>query len=132
MANQLAAGGKQLVDLGSGVFAEKVVAVTSAGADISGGSAVAQGTYTDKSGTITTGGTAQSLAAANASRRYLMVQNNSAGDLWINFGVTAIVGQPSIRLQPGDAWIEDGTFVNTGSVSIIGATTGQTFSAKEA
>lgn len=132
MANVSVAGGKQLVDLGGGVFAEKMVAVTSAGADISGGSSVAQGTHTDRSGTITTGGTAQTLAAANSARRYLFVQNNSAGDLWLRFGGTAAATQPSIRMQPGDAWVEDGTFVNTGSVSIFGATTGQTFSAMEA
>lgn len=98
-----------------------------------------QGSLTNRSGTITNGNTAQQLAAANTSRRYLIVQNQSIGPLYIDFGATAVVGQPSVTLAActlandgtGGVYEFPPTFVSTQSVSIIGATTGQAFTAKE-
>jgi hypothetical protein len=107
-----------------------VTAVIGAGSAIIGKVGPAAGSFTDRSGTITTGSTAQTLAAANANRQYLFIQNNSASDLWINFTTTAVLSQPSIKLASGTSM----TFVSyltTEAVSIIGATTGQTFTAKE-
>lgn len=92
---------------------------------------VEQGALTDRSGTIAVGGTSQVLAAANAARRYLFVQNISTGDLWINFGVAAVQNQPSVQLEAFAAFVMEGTFISTDSVTIIGATTGQAFTAKE-
>ncbi len=89
-----------------------------------------RGTATDRSGTITLGGTAQSLMSSNANRNYLYVQNNSIGDIWINFTTTAVVGQPSIRIISLNVF-EMKTFVSTEAMSIIGATLGQAFTAKE-
>lgn len=83
---------------------------------------------TNRGGSITTGGTAQQLAPANASRMFLSGQNTSTDDLWINeTGGTATGGSPSFRIPAGS------TFgVNTSqAISIWGATTGQTFSATE-
>lgn len=83
---------------------------------------------TDRSGTITAGGTAQQLAPANVARKLLKGQNLSTGDLWINeVGGTAAAQQPAYRIPAG------GTFsVNTSAaVSIFGATTGQAFTATE-
>lgn len=95
-----------------------------------------QGSFTDRSGTITLGGTAQTLAAANASRVYLVVENSdtsaNAGDLWINFGTTAVQAQPSIRIPVGATYVSDPQFISTQGVSIIGPNTGQAFTAKEA
>lgn len=91
-----------------------------------------QGTLTDRSGTIAAGDTAQQLAAANGTRRYLLIQNASGGDLWVDFTTTAVKDQPSIKLAAGASLIMDGSFVTTEIVSIIGATTGQAFTAKEA
>lgn len=91
----------------------------------------AAGLFTDRSGTITAGGTAQTLASANTSRKYLLIQNVSAGDLWINFTTAAIAGQPSFKLASGDSFVQEGTFVSTEAISIFGATSGQAFSAKE-
>lgn len=104
-----------------------------------GGTPVAVGGLTDRSGTITTGGSAQQLAAANTTRRYLLVQNHSTGVLWVNLTGTAAVGQPSIALSAcavandgtGGVLAFEGSFVPTGAVSILGATTGQAFSARE-
>lgn len=92
---------------------------------------VPAGTLTNRSGSITLGGTAQQLAAANTARRYLFVQNISAGDLWINFTTTAVADQPSIQMPSGATFDMEGSFVSTEAISIIGATTGQKFVAKE-
>lgn len=89
------------------------------------------GTLTDRSGSITTGGTAQTLAPVNTTRKYLLIQNNSAGTLWINFTVTAVQSQPSIQLLTNASIVMESRFVSSELVSIIGATTGQTFTAKE-
>lgn len=88
------------------------------------------GTLTDRSGTITLGGTAQQAAAANASRKYLFLQNVSAADLWFNLGVTAVVAQPSIKLAAGEK-MDFTDFIPTDLVSVIGGTTGQAFTIKE-
>lgn len=91
-------------------------------------------TLTDRSGSITTGGTAQTLAAANTSRRYLIIQNTGAGTLWFNFTTAAVQTQPSFRLDVG-ASFEMPTaagVISTEAISIIGATTGQVWTAKEA
>lgn len=88
---------------------------------------------TDRSGSITTGGTAQTMMAANASRCYLLIQNVSAGDLWINFGTTAVQDSPSIRISPNSgSFVWESTVAPSDSVSVIGATTGQKWTAKEA
>lgn len=78
--------------------------------------------------TITAGGTAQVGAAADPTRRQLMVQNNSAEDMWLNFFTTA-AADTGIRLQPGQAW--EGRFADypmiINAMSIIAATTGSKF-----
>jgi hypothetical protein len=96
------------------------------------GAGTQAGALTDRSGTITVGGTAQTLAAANSVRKYLLIQNNSTGALWVNFGAAAVQGQPSIQLAAnGGSLVMEAGFVSNQSVSIIGATTGQAYSAKE-
>jgi hypothetical protein len=91
-----------------------------------------QGALTDKSGTITTGGTAQQLAAANPTRRYLLVQNlDSSNPLWINFTTTAVQTQPSIRIGVGGSFVMEAGFISTELVSVVGAVTGHAWTAKE-
>ncbi len=90
------------------------------------------GALTDRSGAITSGGTAQQVAAANASRRYFLFQNNSDTDCWINFGVTAVASQPSIKIVAGGSYENPPHFCPTGLISVIGGTTGKTFTAEEA
>lgn len=86
-------------------------------------------TGTNRSGTITEGGSAQQLAAANASRKALDGQNISAGDLWINeFGGTAAVGASGSYKVPSGYSFSIGT---SQAISIIGATSGQAFTATE-
>lgn len=99
----------------------------------------AGGALTDAAArTITVGGTSQTVFAANAARRYLIIQNLSADELFVNFGAAATAGSPSIGLAPADGAIPGGTvifegsYIPTSSVTIIGATTGDSFSAKQA
>lgn len=89
------------------------------------------GTVVDKSGTITAGGTAQTAIASNAARNGFSIQNQSTGDLYFNTLAAAVVGQPSIRVGPGLLYETPANGFGTGAVSIIGATTGQAFAARE-
>lgn len=83
----------------------------------------------DRSGTIITGGVAQQLAAANANRTRLTGQNTSAGDIWINEigGVAAIDAEGSYKVVSGNVF---STSTNR-AISVIGATTGQRYTATE-
>jgi hypothetical protein len=84
---------------------------------------------TNRSGSITLGGTAQVLAAANDFRRALTGQNISSGDLWINeIGGTAAADTAGSYKIPSGATFEVST---RRAISIIGATTGQKFTATE-
>ena len=87
--------------------------------------------WTDRSGTITTGGTAQAVCAANTSRRYLLVVNNTDTDMWINDTATAVADSPSIKLPANGGFFEP-LVPPLGAISIICATTGKKFTAKEA
>jgi hypothetical protein len=88
--------------------------------------------FTERSGTITAGGTAQTLAASNAARRFYRVMNLSTGDLWINDrGAAAVASQPSFKLVAG-AMYETSSCAPTAAISIFGTATGQAFSAAEA
>lgn len=90
-----------------------------------------RGAITNRSGTITSGGASQILAAANATRSYFFIQNISTNILWINFGVAAAQDSPSIKLLPESTFVMEGGFVSIDSVTIIGPTTGAKFVAKE-
>jgi hypothetical protein len=84
---------------------------------------------TDKSGSITLGGTAQTLAVANELRIGLFIQNISAEDMWVNEtgGTAAIAGTGSYKI------VSFGTFyVNTNkAISVVAATTGSKWTATE-
>jgi hypothetical protein len=95
-------------------------------------SAPTAGALTDRSGTIAAGGTAQQVAAANATRKYLFFQNNSDTDMWINFGVVAVANQPSILVKAGANYENPAHFCQNALISVMCATTGKTFTAKEA
>lgn len=90
-----------------------------------------QASRTDRSGTITTGGAAQEVAAINANRKGFCLQNISSGDMWLSDVGTAAPNQPSFFLPPG-AYLEfSGNGIPTTAISLYGATTGQGFSARE-
>jgi hypothetical protein len=94
------------------------------------------GTLTDRSGSITTGGTAQTLIAANANRRYLLIKNPSTETENLFFSLTgtaSLTGQNSgsYILQPGESFTMESNFVSTQAVSVIAATTGHKITASE-
>lgn len=87
--------------------------------------------YTDRSGSITSGGTAQALAAANAERDHIFIGNpNASGSLWVNDlgGTAAANGAGSTEVPVGEVVK---TF-SRNAISIIHATTSATFTAGEA
>lgn len=92
-------------------------------------------TYTDRSGTITTGNTAQQMMAANTKRRKIFIKNPATAteSLWIRFtGTAAVGGASSIELQPGDAWGEAASEgVTPQAVSVVATTTAHAFFALE-
>ena len=91
----------------------------------------AVGTLTNRSGTITTGGAAQQVAASNSSRIGFSLQNLSTGDLWFTTLGTAAAAQPSIKLASGAYFEAPAGYGGTGAISIYGDTTGQAFAARE-
>jgi hypothetical protein len=97
--------------------------------------AIPGGALVDGSAAITTGGTSEEVFPANKSRQYLLIQNQSDTAMYVNFGVAAVVTQPSIRIDAGGA-LEFGAgntgVVPTVAVNIICATTGKVYVAKEA
>lgn len=84
---------------------------------------------TDRSGTLTTGGTAQQLAAQNTARTALRGQNISASDLWINEigGTAAVDAAGSYKIPAGSTF----TVSTNRAISIVGGTTGQKWTATE-
>lgn len=85
----------------------------------------------NRSGTVTAGGTAQELLPANGARRGFWLQNNSAGDLWIDDTGDAEASQPSLKIAPGELYENPVGMVPSTAVSIFGATAGQAFSCRE-
>lgn len=96
-------------------------------------SSPSSGTLTDRSGTITLGGTAQNAMAANTSRKYLLLRNpiSETEALWFDLTATAVAASPSIRLDPGDSYVMEGTFISTQALSVLAATTAHKWTAKE-
>lgn len=87
----------------------------------------------DRSGVIATAGLVQELMPARPGRSYLLIQNLSDANIWINFGATnAVQGKPSVLLKPsGSTFIMEGSVVSTERISIICPTAGKEYTAKE-
>lgn len=85
---------------------------------------------TTRNGSITVGGTAQVLAAANASRISLEGQNlHEEEDLWINEqGATAVIGAAGSYCVPPKGTFQIST---SNQISVIAATTGHAWTATE-
>lgn len=77
------------------------------------------GAFTQTQSTVTT--TSGQLKAANASRRYLLIQNNdAAGDVFIRVdGATATTAN-GLKIAAGGS-LELATFVPTGAITAIGS-----------
>lgn len=111
---------------------DSVLATTISGGVVHVSLSSSAGSLTDGSGTIAAGGTSQQIFAANASRKYLLIENISSGDLWFNFTTAAVINQPSILIPSKTGFVMESNFISGEIVNIIGATTGQAFTAKQA
>ncbi len=87
---------------------------------------------TDRSGAVATGGTAQQIMAANPARKGWQLQNTSDTDLWFNaLGAAAVAGGSSFKLPPNGFYEAPPHGISTAAVSVLGATAGKTFAARE-
>lgn len=87
------------------------------------------GTYTDRSLSVTLGGTAQNIVASNTARRSLLVQNPSSEieSIFVNPTGAATSAGDSIELAPGGSI----TLATTQAISVLAATTSHKVIAKE-
>jgi len=86
----------------------------------------------DGGGTITTGGTSQVIFAANESRRSFEFQNTSDTVMYLDFGQAATsTGTKSFVIQPGGYYGHPVNFPYTTSITVLCATTGKTYVAKQ-
>lgn len=85
----------------------------------------------DLSGEITSGGTAQTIAAFNPARRSIFFQNLSDEDMWMRFGGTAAADRPSFLVPAGENLTlgSDHRELIVRSISVYGTTTGKEFTA---
>lgn len=88
-------------------------------------------TVTNRSGTITTGGTAQQLAPENLTRTNLVIQNRSSLALEVREDGTAAAAAGSWQIPAGALLAFTDGDAPQGAISIWGSQTGQAFTAKE-
>jgi len=91
-----------------------------------------RGTYTDRSGTVTTGGSSQQIMAVNANRKSIIIENPIAATetLFFNFTSAASTTSASIGLAPGGIYSPT-NFISTEAINVTATTTGHAFVAKE-
>lgn len=87
---------------------------------------------TDGGGTITAGGTSQTIFPTNNNRRYFEFQNTSDTTMYIDFGQAATnTGTRSFTILAGGSYVNPGNFCTHLSITVLCATTGKTYTAKE-
>jgi len=85
----------------------------------------------DGSGTLATGGSAQTLFGGIVPANGFLVQNNSSAALWISDVGAASAGGASLQLAAnGGLFVTPSGYKPAGPVSLYGATTGQAFTAR--
>jgi hypothetical protein len=85
----------------------------------------------DGSGTLATGGSAQTLFGGIVPANGFLVQNNSSAVLWISDVGVASANGASIQLAAnGGVFATPSGYKPAGAVSLYGATTGQLFAAR--
>lgn len=85
----------------------------------------------DGSGTVVTGGSAQTLFGGIVPANGYVVQNNSSAALWVSDVGVASAGGASIQLVAnGGTFATPSGYKPAGAVSLYGATTGQAFAAR--
>lgn len=94
----------------------------------------APGIWTDRSGTVTTGGTSQQLTAANTSRKSWWIANppTATEALFVNFGDAAsTTASGSVMIIPGGSYSDPSGFVTTQQINVTAATAGHAYTSKE-
>lgn len=90
----------------------------------------ARGTLSDFSGTA--GAASAQILGANSNRKYLLISNPTAADMWINFSGAATNASPSIKITGPGIFVMENGFVTTESIfAIRGAGTNVAFTGKE-
>ena len=84
----------------------------------------------DGSGTVVTGGVAQTLFAGVVPVNGYLIANNSSAILYISDVGPANVGGTSIAVVAGSVFITPSGYKPPGAVSLYGTTTGQAFAAR--
>jgi hypothetical protein len=85
----------------------------------------------DGSGTLATGGSAQTLFGGIVPTNGFLVQNNSSAALWISDIGVAAAGGGSIQIAAnGGIFATPSGYKPAGAVSLYGTTTGQAFAAR--
>jgi hypothetical protein len=88
-------------------------------------------TASDGSGTVASGGNAQTLFGGAVPTNGFLVQNNSTAALWISDTGAASNGGASIQLAAnGGIFATPSGYKPAGPVSLYGGTTGQAFAAR--
>lgn len=80
--------------------------------------------HTDASLLLTTGGVSQQALPQQQDRHYLFIQNQDNVSMWVDWGKAAVMGWPSVQLDPGDNLTEEGNFVSGEAVYVISSKTG--------
>jgi hypothetical protein len=91
-----------------------------------------KGSITTRSGTITTGGTSQQVAASNSSRVYFAIQNISDTDMYLGIGYTPTTTTGILLTKSGGGFVFESGFIPTQAINLLCATTGKAFVAWEA
>jgi hypothetical protein len=71
------------------------------------------------------------VMAANAARRYLLIENIGTANIYINFTSAATVGAGSYELVPTGSFVQEAGFVSTEAITVISATASVPYTAKQ-
>lgn len=107
-------------DATSHTLLQEIVTNTSGGSGGGGFNIISPGYPTQ----ISVGTSSTQLFAANASRKYAHIFNNSVATIFIQYEVSAALNQ-GIKIQPGSFFTLDTDNLWLGIVNAIGLTTGQ-------
>jgi hypothetical protein len=84
----------------------------------------------DGSGTVGTGGTAQTLFGGVVPINGWLVANNSSAILYVSDVGAATIGGASIPIPPSAVFATPSGYKPAGAISLYGATTGQAYAAR--
>ena len=95
---------------------------------------VKTGLVTNYSGVTTLANTSQVVIPSSTTRFYILIQNVSDTDMWVDFGTPATVDNSSILITPGghlEVSIEAGGFMPTQDITLISTEANKRFIAKQ-